>query len=330
MDTHDVYDYGSIDEAIINYVGAAVYDDGLLAQPSARPVSIQADHDLSAEDYHGEPDFSDLLSLWHDVDGLPEDFDFSSHDASVFKDESTPWHPARAYGTPERDLQPKESLDPANQTDVNVGREPGNGLCLACKERDAHSSTNGISQWPDFAMGDDLPECSCTHPPTDSTSPTSPSSSVHLLESGLSQSLSSVTSMSQRDTRAEAARGESAVKESPTSLCTGPAESMGRGDPPHIETPVESFVPEESASNVSASPPNNASAARPHLCSLCGAGFMTRADVRYARPFLENGVTAKDDLTDNSVDTMNSSTIQTSKPPNDAPNATMHVIIGRT
>lgn len=48
MDTHDVYDYGSIDEAIINYVGAAVYDDGLLAQPSARPVSIQVRQDLGA------------------------------------------------------------------------------------------------------------------------------------------------------------------------------------------------------------------------------------------------------------------------------------------
>lgn len=36
-----MYDYGNIDEAIINYAGAAIYDDGSLAQPSAGPVSDQ-------------------------------------------------------------------------------------------------------------------------------------------------------------------------------------------------------------------------------------------------------------------------------------------------
>ena len=132
--------------------------------------------------------------------------------------------------------------------------------------------------------------------------------------------------MSQWDTRDEVAHDESAVNESPTSLRTGPVESTGASDPRHPETPVESLIPEEPASNISANPPNNTSTARPYSCSSCGKGFMTKADVRYALPLLKNEVIAKDDMTDNSVDTINSSTILTSRAPNDVPNVTIHVI----
>ena len=35
MGPHDVYDYGNIEEEIIGHIGAAIYDNGPLAQPNA-------------------------------------------------------------------------------------------------------------------------------------------------------------------------------------------------------------------------------------------------------------------------------------------------------
>ena len=41
MESNVVYDYDSNDEAIINHIGAAIYDDGPLAHPAASTVSDQ-------------------------------------------------------------------------------------------------------------------------------------------------------------------------------------------------------------------------------------------------------------------------------------------------
>ncbi|GAB7326588.1 hypothetical protein MBLNU13_g10566t1 [Cladosporium sp. NU13] len=296
MDIHNVYDYGNTDEAIINHIGAVIYEDGPHAQSNASPGSNRADHELSTEDHHDGPDFADLTSHLHDVDPLPEGFELGSNDAPVFRDESTPWHSAWASDILGSHPKANEPLAPTSQTDVNGGCDSEIDPRWVCEACEAHSSMNGISGWPDFSRDEDLLECSCMDLPTDNTSFVSPSSSAQLVSVVLPQSLSPTTSMSRQDTQAGvAAVGASAIDESSASSYTRPARSAGRKDSLHDDKPGQSFASDEAAAQVSASPTNSASAARPHLCSDCGAGFKTRAGVAYALPSLENEVTAKDD-----------------------------------
>ena len=240
-----------------------------------------------------------MPSPFHDADPLPEDLELGSQDAPVFRDESTPWHSAWACETLESHPEGNEPLAPTNQTDVYSGCDPDNDpsrVCEACDARDAHSSMNGITEWPDFSKDEDLPECSCTDLPTDNTSSVPPSSSAQLVGVELSQSLSPVTSMSQQDTQAGvAAGGEVGTDDSPASSYIGPARSLRREEPPHVDESIQSFASDGATVQVSVRPSNNASVARPHLCSFCSAGFRSRSDVMYALPLLENEVMANDD-----------------------------------
>lgn len=179
---------------------------------------------------------------------------------------------------------------------MNSGCDPDNDPSRVCEACEAHSSMNGISEWHDFSKDDDLPECSCRDLPTDDTSSVPNSSSAQPVSVELSQSLSPVTSMSQQDTKAGvAAGGESATDESSPSSYIGPAQPLRREDPPHVDDPIQSFASDGAAVQVSVGPSNNASAARPHLCSFCSARFRSRSDVMYALPLLENVVMANDD-----------------------------------
>jgi hypothetical protein len=231
--------------------------------------------------------FADLLSPLYDVDRMPGDSDYGSEEAPVFRDESTPWHSGWACGVPDGDIQPNTWLSSPSQTHLAGRLAPHKEPCLPYHaerfdgKQDAHSSTDGISQWPDLAMNDDPTKGFRERRPEDSTSFAASSSGGWSANDKLLQELSPATSVSQWGTPAGAIHGQGTANKSSTSSYVGLARSMRRKRT-SIRKPSEAIALKEPPTQATAGQSDGVGAARPHVCSSpsCDANFATRSGVK--------------------------------------------------